>query len=78
VDRSQGPAFDPSKTWGIPQAFPASKMGDVSAGGGPDWITNPATQINWGLSYIARRYTTPCGAWTAWRARAVDGHHGWY
>ncbi|WP_246846220.1 phospholipase [Humibacter ginsenosidimutans] len=53
---------------GIPQALPGSKM--ASAGG--DWATNAATQISWGLGYIAGSYGTPCGAW---------GHsqsYGWY
>ncbi|TFD74423.1 lytic transglycosylase domain-containing protein [Cryobacterium fucosi] len=44
---------------GIPQALPGSKM----ASAGADWQTNPATQITWGLGYIAGRYGTPCGAW---------------
>ncbi|GAB3127402.1 aggregation-promoting factor C-terminal-like domain-containing protein [Glaciibacter psychrotolerans] len=44
---------------GIPQAVPGSKM----ASAGADWQTNPATQITWGLGYIAGRYGTPCGAW---------------
>nr|NLD40558.1 DUF348 domain-containing protein [Actinomycetales bacterium] len=44
---------------GIPQALPGSKM----ASHGSDWATNPATQIAWGLDYIAGRYGTPCGAW---------------
>ncbi|TFC16071.1 lytic transglycosylase domain-containing protein, partial [Cryobacterium algoritolerans] len=44
---------------GIPQALPGSKM----ASAGADWQTNPATQISWGLGYIAGRYGTPCGAW---------------
>lgn len=48
-----------SGAYGIPQALPGSKM--ASAGG--DWSTNPATQITWGLSYIANRYGTPCSAW---------------
>jgi hypothetical protein len=78
VDRSQGSNFDPSKTWGIPQAFPASKMGNTSQGGGPDWVTNPETQINWGLTYIQRAYGSPCQAWASWRARAATGRSGWY
>ena len=49
-----------SGAYGIPQALPASKM--ASAGG--DWQTNPATQIRWGLGYIAGRYGSPCGAWS--------------
>jgi len=39
---------------------------------GPDWQTNPATQIRWGLRYIQSVYGSPCGAW---------GHetaYGWY
>jgi len=44
---------------GIPQALPADKMASIAA----DWQTNPATQIAWGLSYIASGYGTPCGAW---------------
>jgi uncharacterized protein YabE (DUF348 family) len=57
-----------SGAYGIPQALPGSKM----ASAGADWQTNPATQITWGLGYIAGRYGTPCGAW---------GHFtstGWY
>jgi len=48
-----------SGAYGIPQALPGSKM----ATAGDDWQTNPATQITWGLGYIAGRYGTPCGAW---------------
>lgn len=48
-----------SGAYGIPQALPGSKM----ASAGADWQTNPATQITWGLGYIAGRYGTPCGAW---------------
>jgi hypothetical protein len=62
-------AMNPSSgAYGIPQALPGSKMGSIA----PDWRTNPATQIKWGLNYIAERYGTPCGAW---------GHSesvGWY
>ena len=57
-----------SGAYGIPQSLPGSKM----ASHGADWQTNPATQIAWGLDYIAGRYGTPCGAW---------GHSeasGWY
>jgi hypothetical protein len=57
-----------SSAYGIPQSLPGSKM----ASAGPDWETNPVTQIRWGLGYIEDRYGSPCGAW---------GHsesHGWY
>jgi uncharacterized protein YabE (DUF348 family) len=57
-----------SGAYGIPQALPGSKM----ASAGADWKTNPATQITWGLGYIAGRYGTPCGAWSSFLAQ------GWY
>ncbi|MCA2215526.1 lytic transglycosylase domain-containing protein [Jidongwangia harbinensis] len=49
-----------SGAYGIPQAYPGSKMSSV----GSDWRSNPATQIKWGLGYIEGRYDTPCGAWS--------------
>jgi hypothetical protein len=53
-------ATNPSSgAYGIPQSLPGSKM----AANGSDWATNPVTQIQWGLDYIAGRYGTPCGAW---------------
>ncbi|HEU5126676.1 MAG TPA: transglycosylase SLT domain-containing protein [Glycomyces sp.] len=45
--------------YGIPQAYPGSKMSSE----GDDWRTNPVTQINWGLGYIQGRYDSPCSAW---------------
>lgn len=57
-----------SGAYGIPQSLPASKM--ASAGG--DWMTNPATQIRWGLGYIAQRYGNPGNAW------AHEAAYGWY
>jgi hypothetical protein len=54
--------------YGIAQALPASRMAVF----GSDYLTNPATQIRWGLSYIKNRYKTPCGAWSFWQA------HHWY
>ena len=38
-----------SGAYGIPQALPADKM----ASAGADWQTSAATQIRWGLGYIA-------------------------
>ena len=62
-------AANPSSgAYGIPQALPGSKM----AANGADWQTNPATQIDWGLDYIAGRYGDPCGAWGYWQSS------GWY
>jgi hypothetical protein len=57
-----------SGAYGIPQALPGSKM----ASAGPDWQTNPATQIRWGLSYIDATYGSPCGAWSH------EESTGWY
>lgn len=57
-----------SGAYGIPQSLPGNKM----ASAGADWQTNPATQIQWGLGYIAGRYGTPCGAWGHSQA------HNWY
>jgi len=57
-----------SGAYGIPQALPGDKMASVGA----DWQTNPATQITWGLGYIAGRYGTPCGAWQQSESK------GWY
>ena len=48
-----------SGAYGIPQSLPAHKMAVV----GPDWRSNPETQIRWGLAYIAARYGTPERAW---------------
>lgn len=57
-----------SGAYGIPQALPGSKM----AKAGPDWRTNPLTQVRWGLGYVSGRYGTPCRALD--HALAV----GWY
>ena len=57
-----------SSAYGIPQALPGSKM----ASAGADWETNPATQIEWGLGYIAETYGSPCNAWGHSQA------NGWY
>ena len=52
-------AENASGAYGIPQALPGSKM----ANAGPNWQTDPTTQIKWGLGYIKDTYGTPCGAW---------------
>ena len=62
-------ASNPSSgAFGIPQALPGSKM----ASAGPDWQTDAATQIRWGLGYIQSTYGSPCGAW------AHEQADGWY
>jgi cell wall-associated NlpC family hydrolase len=57
-----------SGAFGIPQALPAAKM----ASAGPDWATNPYTQIIWGIGYIHAAYGTPQAAW------AHELAYGWY
>ena len=54
--------------YGIPQAYPGSKM----ASAGSDWETNGETQIRWGLSYISGRYGTPSAAWLFFQQK---GHY---
>jgi len=61
-------AENASGAYGIPQALPGSKM----ASAGADWLTDPTTQIKWGLGYIKSIYGTPCGAWDHEEA------DGWY
>jgi hypothetical protein len=63
--------YQGSGAYGIPQALPADKM----ASAGADYMTNPATEIRWGLGYVANTpygTHTPCGAW------AHEEADGWY
>lgn len=57
-----------SGAFGIPQALPAVKM----ASAGLDWVTDPYTQIIWGIGYIHAAYGTPQAAW------AHELAFGWY
>ena len=61
-------AENASGAYGIPQALPASKMASAGAG----YMTNPATQIKWGLGYIKSIYGDPCKAW------AFEEANGYY
>lgn len=62
-------AMNPSSgAYGLGQALPGSKM----ASAGPDWQTNPVTQIKWTLGYMDGRYGSPCGAEAFWQ------NNGWY
>ena len=62
-------ATNPSSgAYGLGQALPGDKM----ASAGPDWQTNPVTQIDWTLSYMDSRYGSPCAAQSFWES------HGWY
>ncbi|WP_116949893.1 aggregation-promoting factor C-terminal-like domain-containing protein [Jiangella endophytica] len=57
-----------SGAYGIPQSLPPEKMSRF----GDDYLSNPVTQIEWGLWYIEGRYGDPCGAW------AHSESVGWY
>jgi hypothetical protein len=60
-------ATNPSSgAYGLVQSNPGTKMASVA----PDWRTNPATQIKWGLNYMNSRYGSPCGAWQFWQAHS--------
>jgi hypothetical protein len=62
-------ATNPSSgAYGLGQALPGYKM----ASAGPDWQTNPVTQIKWTLGYMDERYGSPCDAQGFWES------HGWY
>ena len=62
-------AANPSTgAYGIPQADPGSKM----ASAGPNWKSDAATQIKWGLTYIKDTYGSPC------RAEHHEQADGWY
>jgi len=62
-------AYNPGTgAYGIPQALPGDRM----ASAGPDWQTDAATQIRWGLEYIKDTYGSPCAAWSHEEAT------GWY
>lgn len=50
---------------GIPQSLPASKM----ASAGADYMTNPDTQIRWGLGYIKSAYGDPATTYAKWLSR---------
>ena len=52
-------AQNPSGAYGIPQSLPGSRMAMF----GSDYLTDPTTQIKWGLWYIKSVYGTPCAAW---------------
>jgi hypothetical protein len=61
-------AGTPSGAYGIPQAFPGTKMAKF----GSNWLTSPLTQVKWGVWYVDTRYSSACAALAFWKA------HGWY
>jgi hypothetical protein len=62
-------ATNPSSgAYGIPQAWPASKLDSYGN------RNSPAVQIQWGLDYIQQAYGTPSAALSAWLGRSPH----WY
>jgi hypothetical protein len=61
-------AGKPAGAYGIPQAFPGSKMSKF----GSNWLTSPITQVKWGIWYVNSRYGSACDAYAFWKA------NGWY
>ncbi|MFD2417265.1 aggregation-promoting factor C-terminal-like domain-containing protein [Amycolatopsis pigmentata] len=57
-----------SGAYGLAQALPGSKM----ARSGPNWRTDPATQLAWMRDYVTARYGGACNAWSFWQT------HHWY
>lgn len=52
-------ATNPSSgAYGLPQSLPGDKM----ASAGPDWRSNPRTQLRWMAGYVAGRYGSFCAA----------------
>lgn len=55
------------EAYGLPQANPGTKM----ASAGPDWRTDPRTQIEWMIGYTTERFGSPCAAFVARRDRGT-------
>lgn len=60
--------YEGSGAYGIAQSLPASKM----ASHGEDYLTNPVTQVKWGIDYIVSRYGSPS------KALAFHYANNWY
>jgi hypothetical protein len=62
-------ADNPTSTaYGIPQALTGGTHDNLP----PDYMTNPVSQIKWGLGYIRDSYGSPCSAWD------FKQSHMWY
>ena len=56
-------AISPSDDYGIPQRHMRNNtQKEIDA-----FMQDPQTQIAWGLNYIEKRYSSPCGAWRFWQ-----------
>ena len=67
--KAKGGKTSQGHAYGIPQALPASKM-KVS---GADYMSNPLTQIEWGIKYLRERYSGK-----ACYALKHELNKGWY
>jgi len=67
--RAKGGRTTQGRAYGIAQALPAKKMATIA----PDYLTNPKTQIKWGLLYIKTRYNNRA----CW-ALKHEFDKGWY
>jgi hypothetical protein len=47
-----------NEAYGIPQATPGTKMSSA----GPDWRTNPWTQLRWMIGYVDGKFGSECAA----------------
>ena len=56
-----------SSAYGLCQALPGHKMAET--GGGPDWRTNPVTQLRWCNYYAKIRYGGWATSWSAWQSK---------
>lgn len=56
-------AKSPTHDYGIPQRhMRKNTQQEINA-----FMKDPATQIQWGLNYIEKRYGSPCEAWAFWK-----------
>ena len=61
-------SISPTHDYGIPQRH----MNKASKQAKAEFLSNPYSQILWGLGYIEHRYGSPCKAW------AHSQRKGWY
>lgn len=61
-------AGEPWGAYGIPQAYPGTKMRSAGA----DWRWNATTQVRWGRGYVRSRYGSFC------QALNFQSRYGWY
>ena len=63
-----------SGAYGIPQAWPSSKLPKAGRPESDGGSSDARTQIQWGLNYIKGRYGSPRMAWAFWQRQSPH----WY